>query len=745
MVLSDLYSVQLRQHQETILAYQGGLMGVSAVPGSGKTLTLALLAARLIIDGRIGEEGEVLVVTVQNSAVDNISRRIKGILQAQRLPTTGYHVCTLHKLAADIVRLRNDIAGVDDTFTIIDQSEQDRLLDNATRIWIAGNRQYWESLLNTDDAGKRAQWVDGWQKETKRIGLEVIKKCKHRRLTPNQARDLVNQAGERNEFLHIGLDLYATYTSYLSAQNGLDFDDLIWRAITALEQDASFERGLRVRWPFILEDEAQDSSPLQEHILRRLAGPGGNWVRMGDPNQSINSTFTSADPLFFRRFMEEQGVSCQTLPESGRCAQPIIDLANSLVHWVCHKHPDPALRRIAFMEQDIVPTLPGDPQPNPSTEVSHINISHSPFPDLDAQISYVVTKAAEYGKRHPDYSQAILCPTRNQGTEVVEAFERMVPPPLYDDLLRSTPQTRHVAQVLASVMEYLAQPDKNTLAKHYALLAQGGYLGPAPSQERLRVQKEILRSARLERLLFPTTTDRWRESLSEKVQPLASDLPILERYLQLVARWLRALVLPVDQLLLTIAQDLFTKEPDFAIAHALASSLRSLWQMHPEWRLGDYTTELVQVALNKRNLVGFTITDVGYEALPGHIAITNMHQAKGLEWDVVYLLCVDTLEFPDTCDDYFRSEPFFMPDRAPALEAKKILERLAAGGSEPTDTPTIIRETQLESIAERLRLLYVGITRARRDLCITYASKNWSQRVRSPLALQALRGDTGAI
>ena len=745
MTLGDLYGVQLRQQQKTILTYQGGLMGVSAVPGSGKTLTLALLAARLIVDGRIGEDGEVLVVTVQNSAVDNISRRIKGILQTQRLPTTGYHVCTLHKLAADILHIRNDVAGVDDSFAIVDQSEQDRLMANATRIWIAGHRQYWESLLNTDDAGQRARLVDEWQKETTNIGLKVTEMCKHQRLSPEQARELVNQSGVTNEFLHIGLDLYATYNSYLSAQNGLDFDDLIWRAITALEQDASFERGLRARWPFVLEDEAQDSSPLQERILRRLAGPGGNWVRMGDPNQSINSTFTSADPLYFRRFMEEQGVSCQSLPESGRSARPIIDLANALVHWVCHEHPEPALRQIAFEEQEIIPTQPGDPQPNPPTQESHLSVARSLFPELAAQICHVVTKAVDYGQRHPDYSQAILCPAGYQGAKVVEAFEQMNPSPLYDDLLRSTPQTRRVAQILASVMEYLAQPDKNTLAKHYGLLAQGGYLGPLPSEERLRAQKAILNSAYPDKLLFPTTTDRWHESLPEKAQPLASDLPILERYLQLVARWLRALVLPVDQLLLTIAQDLFTLEPDLAITHALASSLRSIWQMHPEWRLGEYTSELKQVARNKRGVAGFTFADAGYEAQPGHIAVITMHKAKGLEWDVVYLLCVDTLEFPDTCDDYFRSEPFFMHDRAPALEAKTILDRLAAGGSRPTDTPTILQETQQESIAERLRLLYVGITRARRDLSITYSSTNGKHQVRLPLALRALRGDMETI
>jgi DNA helicase-2/ATP-dependent DNA helicase PcrA len=66
-----------RPAQSQVLAYTGGKMGISAVPGSGKTRTLSALAARLIRSGALGEEQEVLVVTLVNSAVDNFSSRIK--------------------------------------------------------------------------------------------------------------------------------------------------------------------------------------------------------------------------------------------------------------------------------------------------------------------------------------------------------------------------------------------------------------------------------------------------------------------------------------------------------------------------------------------------------------------------------------------------------------------------------------------------------------------------------------------
>ena len=65
-----------RPRQLKVLDYRGGYMGVSAVPGSGKTWTLSVLASKLIAEGVLEEGQEILIVTLVNSAVDNFSRRI---------------------------------------------------------------------------------------------------------------------------------------------------------------------------------------------------------------------------------------------------------------------------------------------------------------------------------------------------------------------------------------------------------------------------------------------------------------------------------------------------------------------------------------------------------------------------------------------------------------------------------------------------------------------------------------------
>ena len=83
-----------RPAQRQILAYTGGPMGVSAVPGSGKTFTLSLLAAQLV--GELAtsptfEPREILVVTFTNSAVANFRARIGTFLRQERglLPGVG--------------------------------------------------------------------------------------------------------------------------------------------------------------------------------------------------------------------------------------------------------------------------------------------------------------------------------------------------------------------------------------------------------------------------------------------------------------------------------------------------------------------------------------------------------------------------------------------------------------------------------------------------------------------------------
>lgn len=736
-----LFGYRLRRAQDEVMRYEGGRMAISAVPGSGKTLTLALLAAKLIIEGRVGPASEVLVVTVQNSAVDNISQRIRRILAEQKMPPVGYRVCTLHKLASDILRRRMDLAGVSDELVIVDEAESDRMMRNAAEVWRLQHSALWSSFLPTDWHGDRSRVESDWLEETVRIGREVTKLCKHLRFTPEGAQSFLEEHLPDAEMTRLGVALYAHYDRTMRGRGGLDFDDLIWRAIDALEQDPSFAANLRTRWPYILEDEAQDSSPLQENILRILCGQDGNWVRMGDPNQAINATFTAADPRFFRQFLEEEGVRRLNLPESGRCARPILEMANALVRWVTREHPERPIRAMAFEPQEMIPTTPEDPQQNPPAEECHIYFREEPFEKVEEEAHFVARAAASYIKRHPHHAVAILCPAAWQGAKVVEEFKRLHNVP-YEDLLRTTPEARNVARLLAAACRYLGDPTKQRpLAALFRELAEANCLGEV-AKNRLKSLLSFLRSAMLPEFLFPKVTVMLSERLPANVPLLPEDEVPLGRFTALVSRWLRAAELPIDQLLLTIGQDLFGERDEdlgaLAICHTIALSMRTLAQLHPEMRLREYAGELEAIAQNRRTLQELALPDAAYLTKPGIIVVTTMHKAKGLEWDAVYLMCVDSLEFPATIEDPSRDEPYYMPGRAPALEARMYLER--AAGERLRDTAEdVIAQGRLETIAERLRLLYVAITRARRNLAFTWSRRNGNRLVGPALAMEALR------
>src|SRR5260221_13505740 len=149
-----------RPGQHDILNYRGGKVGVSAVPGSGKTFTLSHLAVRLVeklTESGVAEEQEVLIVTFANSAVNSFKARIAEIVQTQRglLPYIGYRVRTLHGLAHDIVRERPSLVGLAEDFRIMDDRAAsalrrevvDEMLKTSTDLL----RQYINSDLEADD------------------------------------------------------------------------------------------------------------------------------------------------------------------------------------------------------------------------------------------------------------------------------------------------------------------------------------------------------------------------------------------------------------------------------------------------------------------------------------------------------------------------------------------------------------------------------------------------------------------
>ncbi|MBP6297953.1 MAG: UvrD-helicase domain-containing protein, partial [Anaerolineae bacterium] len=283
-----------RAKQKKVIDYVGGKMGVSAVPGSGKTRTLSYLAAKLVAEGSLRDDQEVLVVTLTNSAADNFSRQVAEFVRERGLLVgVGYRVRTLHGLANDILRERADLVGLGIPFPIIEQSESDRMLDEAVEFWVRRNPRWFMPYVLAGVEDVNSKQAGSWRYLLSTVCRAYVRQAKDLQLSPEELRSRLLRAGQDFVLAGAATEVFAQYQSALIYRSAVDFGDLIRFALDVLTIDGDYLRQVRYRWPFVLEDEAQDSSDLQERLLRLITAEHGNWVRVGDPNQAIYETFTT--------------------------------------------------------------------------------------------------------------------------------------------------------------------------------------------------------------------------------------------------------------------------------------------------------------------------------------------------------------------------------------------------------------------------------------------------------------------
>jgi DNA helicase-2/ATP-dependent DNA helicase PcrA len=694
------------------------------VPGSGKTYTLSALAAKLIVGGRLSDDQEVLVVTLVNSAVDNFSRRVAEFVQRKgQLPHLNYRVRTLHGLAHDIVREHPGLVGLADDFQIVDERAANEIREDAVTAWLRAHPAVMEGFLSGDLDENKIEWVrrNGWPKVVGSTASSFIRRAKDLQQTPAELRDRLDRLSQPPLLAEMGCAIYEDYQRALAYRGAVDFDDLIRLALQALDRDRDYLERLRHRWPFILEDEAQDSSQLQEEILRRLAGPGGNWVRVGDPNQAIYETFTTADPRHLREFLREPGVAARELPNSGRSTQSIIDLANYLIDWTRLEHPVERIRDGLALPH-IQPTPEGDPQPNPADRPEQVRLLGSAF-SPEEEMREVIGSLVAWLPNHLDETVAVLVPRNERGGKVIDELKKRKLP--YVELLRSTESTRATAGTLANVVRYLADPSSaRKLARAYEVWRRDER-DDREARPRLNASIQAVRKCpRVEDFLWPRAYQDWLEAV-ELPQEFPGLRDQLAQFRALVRRWQAATLLPIDQLILTLAQDLFREPADLAVAHKLAQLLGRASEMHPDWQLPELNGELAVIARNQRRFLGLSGDDTGFdpERHRGKVVVATVHKAKGLEWDRVYLMSVNNYDFPSgEPHDNFIAEKWFIRGRlnleAEALSQLEVLVSEAPGDLYEDRSAT--RDARLDYVSERVRLLYVGITRARKDLIVSW-------------------------
>jgi len=710
--------MNLRPDQAEVCKYREGYMAVPAIPGAGKTYTLAVLATNLIKEER-HRPGKILIVTYMNSAVSNFKTRIGNMLEKEGLPRSkGYEVMTLHSLAMKIVKQKPESILVSSDFEILDEIAQDRLLHKLVNEWIGLNEERFYSFVDYKEG--ESSWqinrkIETWLKKFTRVAGEMIPFLKCKGFSGKQLLEYTQK--DMKSLLRCVSEIYTNYEAELRRRGLLDFDDIICNAITLLKTDEELRLKIQNKYAYVFEDEAQDSSNLQEEMLFIISESNKNLVRVGDGNQSIMSSFTISDPKLFRSYCAREDVHKRKIESSSRNTKDIINMANFLVEWSQELHPTFEARE-SLERQTIREVSDQDPFPNPKTDGYMIGVRV--YDTKDEEVREISRRAAKYAKEKPEKTIAILIPN-NYGIDDFKN-ELDIVGAKYREITSFPIERGQASLIIGTVLDYISMPYDNEL---FYELIKTCFLPEIQDEASFTKLKEYLKTCKIEQLLYPLSGELDFNNIPAEVfEEIRRDnfIDILDK----VKIVLQGLNVELPAFIIFIADLLNFDSEKMAIAQKIASNIRYLMMLNPDWGIREVAHELKTIKNSLNYFANIVYDRKGFEAIPGEINLLTYHRSKGLEFDTVYLACITATDFPVTLNDRFLSDYWCLrPEyRNPVSLMKFQLDEFVISGTVLSDTcrgetaprPDPAKQAKIEIIGERMRLLYVGITRARENL-----------------------------
>ena len=313
---------KLNDPQRLAVHHGDGPLLILAGAGSGKTTTMAHRIAHLVAE-RALPASRVLGLSFTNKAARELKDRVsKLVIQACGTGSTnGLTISTFHSLCVRILRRYGDRLGFTRDFSIIDQSDQTDLIRRLLK------------NIKIDDRKFDTGWVAFQIGQTKNKFLTGDEATAHLLELSGPGKD-----DGPTEYAIIAASVFPKYQEQLKLQNSMDFDDLIYNAVTLLEKDADIREGLSVRFQQILVDEYQDTNPAQFRLLELLTSMHKNICVVGDDDQSIYGWRGPTPPIFCNS-TNTKGAQIITLDQNYRSTTLILDAANAVIGKIKIRHP----------------------------------------------------------------------------------------------------------------------------------------------------------------------------------------------------------------------------------------------------------------------------------------------------------------------------------------------------------------------------------------------------------------------
>ncbi|MCJ7769889.1 MAG: UvrD-helicase domain-containing protein, partial [Dehalococcoidales bacterium] len=294
----DILATLNPAQREAAEAISGPLL-ILAGPGSGKTRVITHRIAYLIKVCGISPRC-IMAVTFTNKAAREMEVRLNRlVISAVKEMTLG----TFHAICARILRQDGRAIGVDPRFVIYDREDQLSLVKRALKEIGLDPKQYVPSAI-----------------------LSIISNAKSQITTPEAFRKR-----SASHFEEVVGSTYEKYQQLLGQNNALDFDDLLMKVVQLFDGQPEILKKYQQRYLHIMVDEFQDTNLVQYRLVKQLAGEYRNVCVVGDPDQSIYS-WRSADMRNILNFEEDYPEAKVVLLEQNyRSTKAILETASSII------------------------------------------------------------------------------------------------------------------------------------------------------------------------------------------------------------------------------------------------------------------------------------------------------------------------------------------------------------------------------------------------------------------------------
>ena len=627
------FKITPREDQKPVLEYKNGKMGVMAVPGAGKTTIMLALIIKLINEGVKPEN--IFVLTYMESAAKNFKERIKAAIdENSELP----NISTIHGLALRIIKENgnHNKVGLDENFEICDDNTKERILKEIFYKLKIDDEKY-DNFLRC---------------------ISIVK-------LSNYKGELFSKFKEIQDFFRF----YEEYNAVLKSHNLIDYDDMLCFAVKILEKNPEILRYYQNICKYIIEDEAQDSTDIQQKLISLLNGKYNNFVRCGDINQAITSTFTNSDLESFRKFINQNNKV--EMVSSQRCSKQIYEFANNLVQNTTSEN--------AFYKIKMHGT-----GKNP---ISDKKPTYTIFENEKDEKNFILEQTKEILKQNPTASIAILLRLNSQVNDYNELF--------LNDGLKTSVRTDCLAQkniykVTKEVLTVIQNPMSNKSIIALATEYKNNNICNLTSNdiEELKYLKE------------PFIKQNPDEISSEGLLQLFWDIDY----------WINNSSIETDILALNIGLYYAKNATDKSNSYMISTLLKRLTSKNKN--LEDTIKQLEYAAQKPLSAYKF-FEDENIQTNEIPISIMTMHKSKGDEFDYVFM--------PEFNQENYPIEEQYVKLKSSGHFVQTIKNTVENCGIKS------IEEQKTEQINETLRLIYVGITRAKKELYITNAT-NYKRR-----------------